>query len=146
MSEGIRRKRGLWNKKGRTQLESLSLAPRTSRCRQELLELLDRVDPSIDQLSRAIEREAERVPEVQRSFGQASNPCPVISAGYKKASVADPRPQNCRARHKKTGAGPGGIPKIRPIAKVFYSWNVWLILTFCWELCWGFLNYCGSTR
>ena len=66
MNEGIRRKRGLWSEKGRTQLESLSLLAWTSRRRQELLELLDRFDPSIESLSRAIEQEAERVPEVQR--------------------------------------------------------------------------------
>jgi hypothetical protein len=34
-------------------LESLPLPPWTSRRRQELLELLDRFDPSIDQLSQA---------------------------------------------------------------------------------------------
>jgi transposase len=66
MNEGVRRKPGLWSEKGRTQLESLSLPPWTNRRRQELLELLDRFDPSIDPLSQAIEQEAERVPEVQR--------------------------------------------------------------------------------
>jgi transposase len=66
MNEGVRRKRGLWSEKGRAQLESLRLPPWTTRRRQELLELLDRFDPSIDQLSQAIEQEAERVPEVQR--------------------------------------------------------------------------------
>ena len=66
MNEGIRRKKGLWSKKGRAQLESLSLPPWTGRRRQELLELLDRFDPSIDQLSQAIKQEAERMPEVQR--------------------------------------------------------------------------------
>jgi len=66
MNEGIRRKRGLWTEKGRAQLESLRLPPWTTRRRQELLELLDRFDPSIDQLSQAIEQEAERMPEVQR--------------------------------------------------------------------------------
>jgi transposase len=66
MNEGIRRKRGLWSEKGRTQLESLPLPPWTNRRRQELLQLLDRFDPSIDQLSQAIEQEAERVPEVER--------------------------------------------------------------------------------
>jgi len=66
MNEGVRRKRGLWSKKGRAQLESLRLPPWTSRRRQELLELLDRLDPSIEQLSQAIEQEAERVPEVRR--------------------------------------------------------------------------------
>ena len=53
MNEGVRRKRGLWSEKGRKQLESLSLPPWTTRRRQELLELLDRFDPSIDQLSQA---------------------------------------------------------------------------------------------
>jgi transposase len=66
MNEGIRRKRGLWTEKGRAQLESLPLPPWTTRRRQELLELLDRFDPNIDQLSQAIEQEGERMPEVQR--------------------------------------------------------------------------------
>src|SRR5205807_5089665 len=49
MNEGVRRKRGLWTGKGRAQLEALRLPPWTTRRRQELLELLDRFDPSIDQ-------------------------------------------------------------------------------------------------
>ncbi len=47
-------------------MESFSLAPWTSRRRQELLELLDRLDPMIDTLSKAIEQEEEGRPEVQR--------------------------------------------------------------------------------
>jgi len=66
MNEGIRRKRRLWSAHGREQLESLPLLPWTGRRRQELLELLDRFDPSIAQLSQAIEKEAEQLPEVQR--------------------------------------------------------------------------------
>ena len=66
MNEGIRRKKGLWSEKGRQQLQSLSLLPWTTRRRQELLELLDQFDPSIEQLSQAIEQEAERIPEVKR--------------------------------------------------------------------------------
>jgi transposase len=66
MNEGVRRKRGLWSEKGRKQLESLSLAPWSTRRRQELLELLDRFDPSIDQLSQAVEHEGAQLPEVQR--------------------------------------------------------------------------------
>ena len=65
MNEGIRRKKGLWTEKGRQQLESLSLMPWTTRRRQELLELLDRLDPNIDELSQAIQQEAEKVPEVK---------------------------------------------------------------------------------
>jgi transposase len=66
INEGVRRKRGLWTEKGRAQLESLRLPPWTTRRRQELLELLDRFDPNIDQLSQAIEQEAKQMPEVQR--------------------------------------------------------------------------------
>jgi len=36
-----------------------------SRRRQELLELLDRLNPMIDELSKAIEQEAERRPEMK---------------------------------------------------------------------------------
>jgi len=66
MNEGIRRKRGLWTQQGRAQLEGLSLPGWTSRRRQELLELLDRFDPNIDELMKAIEQEAQRRPEVER--------------------------------------------------------------------------------
>ncbi len=66
MNEGVRRKRGLWSRQGRAQLESLTLPPWTSRRRQELLELLDRLDPSIDELTEAVAQEAERRPEVER--------------------------------------------------------------------------------
>ena len=72
MNEGLRGKKGLWSKKGRARLESFPLAPWTSRRRQELLELLDRLNPMIDELSKALaalmvgrEFEAERRPEVQ---------------------------------------------------------------------------------
>jgi transposase len=66
MNEGIRRKRGLWTRRGRAQLEELSLPSWTSRRRQELLELLDRFDPNIEQLTEAVRQEAERRPEVER--------------------------------------------------------------------------------
>jgi transposase len=66
MNEGVRRKRGLWSQKGRSQLESLTLPQWTSWRRQELLELLDRFDPSIDDLTKAVEQEARRRPEVEQ--------------------------------------------------------------------------------
>jgi hypothetical protein len=65
LNEGIQRKTGLWSQKGRAQLESLRLAPWATRRRQDLLELLDRLTPSIEELSRVIEREAQQRAEVQ---------------------------------------------------------------------------------
>jgi transposase len=66
MNEGVRRKKGLWSKSGRAQLEALSLAPWATRRRQDLLELIDRLNPAIDELSTTIEKEAEKMPEVLR--------------------------------------------------------------------------------
>jgi len=66
LNEGVRRKKGLWSGPGRAQLESFRLAPWATRRRQDLLELVDRLSPSISELSRAAEQEAERRPEMQR--------------------------------------------------------------------------------
>jgi hypothetical protein len=47
MNEGYRWKKKLFSEQGRALLEKLSLAPWASRRRQELLELLDRMNPTI---------------------------------------------------------------------------------------------------
>ena len=66
LNEGVRCKKRLWREKGREQLESFWLAPWASRRRHDLLELLDRLNPTIDALSQAIEQEVEKCPEAQR--------------------------------------------------------------------------------
>ena len=66
MNEGYRWKKKLFSAQGRTRLEKLALAPWASRRRQELLELLDGMDPRIEELTVAVEREARKRPEVQR--------------------------------------------------------------------------------
>ena len=62
MGEGIRRKQKLWTAKGRQELESLALDGWASRRRQELLEMLDRLDGSIEELDRAVHDEARSRP------------------------------------------------------------------------------------
>jgi len=47
---------------GRTELEGLGLDPWASRRRQELLEILDRLDPCLMELDRAVAKEAEQRP------------------------------------------------------------------------------------
>src|SRR6266568_3700589 len=66
LNEGLRCKKRLWREHGREQLESFRLAPWASRRRRDLLELLDRLNPTIAELSQAIEQEAEKCPEAQR--------------------------------------------------------------------------------
>jgi transposase len=65
LNEGLRCKKRLWREHGRQQLESCRLAPWASRRRQDLLELLDRLNPTIAELSQAIEQEAEKFPEAR---------------------------------------------------------------------------------
>jgi transposase len=64
MNEGYRWKKKLFSEKGRSQLEKLSLAPWASRRRKELMELLDQLDPKIEELTAAVEQEAKKRPEV----------------------------------------------------------------------------------
>ena len=57
LNEGLRCKKRLWRAHGREQLESFRLAPWASRRRRDLLELLDRLNPMIVELTQAIEQE-----------------------------------------------------------------------------------------
>jgi transposase len=56
LNEGLRCKKRLWREHGRQQLEAFRLAPWASRRRRDLLELIDRLNPTIAELSQAIEK------------------------------------------------------------------------------------------
>ena len=60
LSQGLCRKKKLFTKKGRAELLRLGLAPWASRRREELLKLLDQLEPPIAELDRAVLEEAER--------------------------------------------------------------------------------------
>ena len=66
LNEGLRYKKRLWRDAGRKPREAFRLAPWASRRRHDLLELLDRLNPTIAELSQAIEQEVEKCPEAQR--------------------------------------------------------------------------------
>lgn len=70
MSQGVCRKRQLWSEHGRQELAGLELGPWAGRRRQELLELLDRLEPRIEELDKAVKVEAERRPEAVRLMQQ----------------------------------------------------------------------------
>ena len=72
MNKGYRWKKRLFSEPGRAQLEKLSLAPWASRRRQELLELLDRMNPTIEELTAAVQRKASKRPEALRLM---THPC-----------------------------------------------------------------------
>ncbi len=58
LNEGLRRKKALWRGTGRQQLEGFRLAPWASR--------LDRLNPTIEELTKAVEEEVEKCPAAQR--------------------------------------------------------------------------------
>jgi transposase len=64
MSQGLCRKGKLFTKKGRIELIRLHLAPWASRRREELLKLLDQLDPAIAELDRAVLEQAHRREDV----------------------------------------------------------------------------------
>jgi transposase len=66
LNEGLRRKKALWRRAGRKELESIALAPWASRRRQDLLDLLDQLTPKIQELTHALEEEVEKRPVTRR--------------------------------------------------------------------------------
>ncbi len=65
LNQGVRRKRRLWSKEGRAVLEQLPLEGWTAKRRQDLLEMLDRLEAQVAELDQAVRAEAERRPEVR---------------------------------------------------------------------------------
>ena len=66
LNEGLRCKKKLWREAGREQLEAFKLAPWASQRRGDLLELLDRLNPTIAKLTQAIEEEVKKCPAARR--------------------------------------------------------------------------------
>jgi transposase len=66
MSQGVCRKKKLFTKKGRAELEGLRLGPWASRRRRELLSLLDQLEPAIAELDRAVLEEVKHHEEAVR--------------------------------------------------------------------------------
>jgi transposase len=60
MGEGVCRKKKLFTKKGRMELESLALDPWASRRRHELLQMLDQFDTTLQELDGAVAEQAEQ--------------------------------------------------------------------------------------
>jgi transposase len=70
MGQGVYRKRKLWAAGGRAELEALALDLWASRRRRELLAMLDRLDPSLVELDRAVAKEAEQRPAARALMEQ----------------------------------------------------------------------------
>ena len=71
MTQGLCRRKKLWGRVGRKELESLVLDPWASRRREDLLKLLDQLDPWIDSLDEAVIQAANGSPQAVCLMEQA---------------------------------------------------------------------------
>jgi transposase len=60
MNEGLQKKRQLWSERGQQWLRELPLPRWTQRRREDLLVLLQGLEPAIEELSQAVEQQAEQ--------------------------------------------------------------------------------------
>jgi hypothetical protein len=84
LNEGLRCKKRLWREAGREQLESFPLAPWGSRRRRDLLEVLDRLTPTIAELSQAMHAGLNGNEGARGDGGQwtsCSAPCAPVKTG-----------------------------------------------------------------
>ena len=85
MNEGYRWKKKLFSEQGRALLEKLSLAPWASRRRQELLELLDRMNPTIYKRAVVVDAEKGRVErKISPATGRSKDFCPALLTLYRE--------------------------------------------------------------
>lgn len=73
LNEGLRCKKRWWREKGRKQLEAIRLAPWASRRLEDLLQLLDELNPTIAELTQAIDQEVEK--SVEAIAATSDSPC-----------------------------------------------------------------------
>jgi transposase len=118
MGQGLCRKKKLWIRSGRQELESLPLDPWASRRRRELLELYDRLNPPIEELDQAVRREALGHAQAVRlmthpgvgpltslAFVLTLGPASRFARGKKVASYLGLNPsEDSSGGHRRTGA------------------------------------------
>jgi transposase len=132
LSQGVCRRRKLWSRRGRAELEGLSLDPWASQRRKELLELLDRLGPRIEALDQAVKAEAERRPEAVRLMAQKGMG-PVTALAFVLTIGPVERFATSRQLVSYLGLNPredssGGRQRLGPISKQGNEMLRWLLV------------------
>lgn len=132
MGEGICRKKKLWSKRGRQELEALALGVWASRRRGELLELLDRLNGSIEELDQAVAQQAEQCPAAVRLM-QQPGVGPITGLALALAVGPVERFPNSRKLVSYLGLNPkesssGGKQRLGAISKQGNSLVRWLLV------------------
>ena len=132
MGQGLCRKKKLWTRSGRQELESLPLDPWARRRRRELLVLYDRLNPPIEELQDAAWREAHGNASAARLMTHPAAP-PLTSLAF----VLTMGPASRFARGKQVASylglnpreeSPGGHRRTGAISKQGSSLLRWLLV------------------
>jgi len=132
MSQGVCRKSKLWSERGRQELESLALDPWASRRRQELLGLLDQLQPQIAELDTAVAQAAAANPAAVDLMTQPGVG-PVTALAFVLTLGPVERFQNSRQVVSYLGLNPseyssGGRQRLGGISKQGNSMLRWLLV------------------
>ena len=132
MSQGLCRKSKLWSERGRQELESLALDPWASRRRQELLGLLDQLQPQIAELDTAVAQAAAANPAAVDLMTQPGVG-PVTALAFVLTLGPVERFQNSRQVVSYLGLNPseyssGGRQRLGGISKQGNSMLRWLLV------------------
>jgi len=132
MGEGVCRKKKLWSKRGRQELQALPLGEWANRRRQELLELLGRFDASVQELDQAVAQQAERHPAAVRLM-QQPGVGPITGLALALAVGPIERFRNSRKLVSYLGLNPresssGGKQRLGAISKQGNSLVRWLLV------------------
>jgi transposase len=132
MSQGVCRKRKLWSAQGRAELEGLSLGVWASQRRKELLELLERLGPQIEELNQAVKVQAEQRADC-RELVKLKGVGPVTSLAYVLTVGPVGRFANSRALVSYLGLNPGehssgGRQRLGHISKQGNQMLRWLLV------------------
>lgn len=132
MSQGLCRKKKLWSAQGRVELEGLGLGEWASLRRRELLELLDRLDPRVEELSGAVKAAAEQRADC-RELMKIKGIGPVTSLAYVLTLGPVSRFASSRALVSYLGLNPredssGGRQRLGHISKQGNQMLRWLLV------------------
>ena len=132
MSQGVCRKKKLWSAKGRGELEALTLGPWATQRRKELLELLDRLAPRVEELNEAVRVQAGQRADCQELM-KLKGVGPVTSLAYVLTLGPVGRFANSRSLVSYLGLNPsehssGGRQRLGHISKQGNQMLRWLLV------------------
>lgn len=120
-NQGLLLRRRSWSSRARQQLQACPLDPWAARRRQDLLLLLDHLDPQIQELTRQAEQEAQRRPE-SAELMNAPGVGPIVSLAFVLTLGTAQRFPRGKQVASYLGLNPsehssGGRQKLGPISK-----------------------------